>query len=175
MWGYKLNIVLFGLRCVGKTTVGINLSDQTSRVFFDTDSIIEKRESKSIPEIIIEKGWDYFRTKEREVIKDVSKENNAVISLGGGALMDVENIDALKNSIFVLLKADVQTMKIRMKNDSPRPSLTSNSPESEIDEIIAKRMPVYENIANIVVDTTVLSVNDICDKIMSELKSRSMM
>ena len=115
MWGYKLNIVLFGLRCVGKTTVGITLSDITSRVFFDTDSIIEKRESKIIPEIISEKGWDYFRTKEREVIKDVSKENNAVISLGGGALMDVENIDALKNSIFVLLKADVQTMKSRMK------------------------------------------------------------
>ena len=39
---------------------------------------------------------------------------------------------------------------------------------------MAKRIPVYENIANIVIDTTVLSVNDVCDKIISELKSRSM-
>jgi len=81
-----LNILLFGLRCVGKTTVGLRLSDITDRVFFDTDSIIEKRESKSIPEIINEKGWDYFRTREKKVIKDVSKENNAVISLGGERL-----------------------------------------------------------------------------------------
>ena len=167
-----MNIVLFGLRCVGKTTVGINLADLTNRVFFDTDSILEKRESKRIPEIISEKGWDYFRIKEKEVIKDVSKEGNAVISLGGGALMDEENVNSLKESIFVLLKADLNTMKIRMKNDHPRPSLTNKNPESEIEEVMEKRMPVYEKIANIIIDTTDLSINEICDKIISEIKER---
>ncbi|MCC7572775.1 MAG: shikimate kinase, partial [Candidatus Methanofastidiosum sp.] len=119
-----MNIILFGLRCVGKTTVGRELSDITDRVFFDTDSIIEKRESKSIPETINEKSWDYFRTREQEVIKDVSKENNAVISLGGGAFMDKKNVDLLKDSLFILLKADIQTMRDRMDRDTPRPSLT---------------------------------------------------
>lgn len=169
-----MNIILFGLRCVGKTTVGNILSEMTDKVFFDTDSIIEKRESKSIPEIIAEKGWEYFRIKEKEVIKDVSKENNAVISLGGGALMENENIDPLKDSLFVLLKADIGAMKARMKNDAPRPSLTNTSPESEIDEIVAKRIPVYEKIANVIIDTTNLSVSDVCDKILLELEKRSM-
>ena len=77
-----MNILLFGLRCVGKTTVGLRLSDITDRVFFDTDYIIEKRESKRIPEIISEKGWDYFRIKEKEVIKDVSKEFSDSLYLG---------------------------------------------------------------------------------------------
>lgn len=164
-----MNIVLFGLRCVGKSTVGIALSDLTDRIFFDTDSIIEKRECKSISEIIAEKGWDYFRAKEKEVIKDVSKENNAVISLGGGALMNKDNVDALENSIFILLKADLETMKYRMGRDNPRPPLTNNNSQSEIDDIMAIRMPVYEKIANLIIDTTKISINEVCDKILSEI------
>lgn len=169
-----MNVVLFGLRCVGKTTVGIRLSDITDRVFFDIDSIIEKRESKSIPDIILEKGWEYFRTKEKEVIKDVSKENNAVISLGGGALMEKENVDSLKNSIFFLLKADIQTMRSRMERDAPRPSLTNDNPTSEIDVVMAERMPIYEEIADIIIDTDGLSVYEVCDKILLELEKRSL-
>ena len=169
-----MNVVLFGLRCVGKTTVGIRLSDITDRVFFDTDSILEKRESKSIPDIILEKGWEYFRTKEKEVIKDVSKENNAIISLGGGAFIEKENVESLKNSIFFLLKADIQTMRSRMERDAPRPSLTKDNPTSEIDAIMAERMPVYEEIADIIIDTDGLSVYEVCDKILLELEKRSL-
>jgi shikimate kinase len=151
------------------------LSDITDRVFFDTDNIIEKRESKRIPEIITEKGWDYFRTREKEVIRDVSKENNAVISLGGGALMDKENVESLKNSLFILLKADIQTMRGRMERDAPRPSLTNENPQTEIEVIMAERMPVYEEIADIIIDTDSLSVYEVCDKILLDLEKRRLM
>ncbi|NYT04040.1 MAG: shikimate kinase [Candidatus Methanofastidiosa archaeon] len=167
-----MNIVLFGLRCVGKTTVGLSLSEITDRIFFDTDRLIEKRESKSIPEIINENGWEYFRLKEKEVIMDVSKEGNAVISLGGGALMDRENVELLKDSIFILLKADISTMKVRMEKDAPRPSLTNHDPKSEIELIMAERMPVYTNIADIIIDTDDISVYEVCDKILLELERR---
>ncbi len=170
-----MNIILFGLRCVGKTTVGIRLSDITDRIFFDTDSIIEKRESKNISEIISEKGWDYFRTREKEVIRNVSKENNAVISLGGGALMDKENVDSLKDSLFILLKADIQIMRSRMERDTPRPSLTNESAQNEIEVIMAERVPVYEEIADIIIDTGGLSVYEVCDKILLELEKRRLM
>ena len=170
-----MNILLFGLRCVGKTTVGLRLSDITDRIFFDTDSIIEKRESKHISEIISVKGWDYFRTREKEVIRDVSKENNAVISLGGGALMDKENVDSLKDSLFILLKADIQTMRSRMERDAPRPSLTNENAQNEIGTIMAERAPVYEEIADIIIDTDGLSVYEVCDKILLELEKRRLM
>ncbi len=170
-----MNIVLFGLRCVGKTSVGTKLSDITDKIFFDTDRLIEKRESKSIPEIVSDRGWDYFRKKEKEVIKDVSKENNAVISVGGGALMDTENVDLLKDAFLVLLKADIKTMESRMAKDNSRPPLTSEDTHSEIREIIEKRMPTYEKIASIIVDTTGLKVDNVCDKIMFELEERSLL
>lgn len=169
-----MNIVLFGLRCVGKTSVGVSLSDITDNIFFDTDRIIEKRESKTIHEIINEKGWEYFRLKEKETIADVSKENNAVISLGGGALMDRSNVDLLDKSFFVLLRASINTMKARMEKDVPRPSLTKNDSISEIEEIVLERMPLYEKIADIIIDTDKLSVYEICDKILLELEKRSM-
>lgn len=169
-----MNIVLFGLRCVGKTSVGVSLSDITYKIFFDTDRIIEKRESKTIHEIINEKGWEYFRLKEKETIADVSKENNAVISLGGGALMDKSNVDLLDKSFFVLLRASINTMKTRMEKDVPRPSLTKNDSISEIEEIVLERMPLYEKIADIIIDTDKLSVYEICDKILLELEKRSM-
>jgi shikimate kinase len=174
MWRYQLNIVLFGLRCVGKTTVGLNLSEITDRIFFDTDRLIEKRESKTIPEIINEKGWEYFRIKEKEVIMDVSKEGNAVISLGGGALMEKENVESLKDSLFILLKADIPTMKDRMEKDAPRPSLTNQGSKSEIELIMAERMPVYTKIADIIIDTEGISVYEVCDKILLELEKRRM-
>lgn len=170
-----MNIVLFGLRCVGKTSVGIKLSDITDKIFFDTDRLIEKRESKSIPEIINDSGWDYFREKEKEVIKDVSKENNAVISVGGGALMDKENFDLLKDAFLVLLKADPKTMESRIKKDDSRPPLTSKDAYSEIIEIIEKRIPTYEKMASIIVDTTSLTVDEVCDKIALELEERSLL
>lgn len=170
-----MNIVLFGLRCVGKTSVGIKLSDITDKIFFDTDRLIEKRESKSIPEIINDSGWDYFRKKEKEVIKDVSKENNAVISVGGGALMDKENFDLLKDAFLVLLKADPKTMESRIKKDDSRPPLTSKDAYSEIIEIIEKRIPTYEKMASIIVDTTSLTVDEVCDKIALELEERSLL
>jgi shikimate kinase len=151
------------------------LSDITDRIFFDTDSIIEKRESKNISEIISEKGWDYFRTREKEVIRDVSKENNAVISLGGGALMDKENVGSLKDSLFILLKADIQTMRSRMERDAPRPSLTNENAQNEIGTIMAERVPVYEEIADIIIDTDGLSVYEVCDKILLELEKRRLM
>lgn len=169
-----MNIVLFGLRCVGKTTIGLHLSDITDRIFFDTDQLIEKRESKTIPEIIKERGWEYFRLKEKEVIMDVSKEGNAVISLGGGALMNSDNVESLKNSIFILLKADISTMKDRMEKDTPRPSLTNHDSKSEIDLIMAERMPIYEKIADIIIDTDDIKVYEVCDKILLELEKRSM-
>ncbi|NPV49870.1 MAG: shikimate kinase [Candidatus Methanofastidiosum sp.] len=167
-----MNIVLFGLRCVGKTIVGLHLSEITDRIFFDTDRLIEKRESKTIPEIINENGWEYFRLKEKEVIIDVSKEGNAVISLGGGALMNRENVESLKGSIFILLKADISTMKDRMEKDAPRPSLTNHDSKSEIELIMAERMPVYKKIADIIIDTDDISVYEVCDKILFEIEKR---
>jgi len=88
--------------------------------------------------------------------------------------MDRSNVDLLDKSFFVLLRASINTMKTRMEKDVPRPSLTKNDSISEIEEIVLERMPLYEKIADIIIDTDKLSVYEICDKILLELEKRSM-
>ena len=88
--------------------------------------------------------------------------------------MDRSNVDLLDKSFFVLLRASIDTMKARMEKDVPRPSLTKNDSISEIEEIVLERMPLYEKIADIIIDTDKLSVFEICDKILLELEKRSM-
>jgi len=86
--------------------------------------------------------------------------------------MDKENVESLKGSLFILLTADIQTMRSRMERDSPRPSLTNKDPQNEIEAIMAERMPVYEGIADIIIDTDGLSAYEVCDKILLELEKR---
>jgi len=64
-----MNIFLIGYRCTGKTSVGKTLSKKSGRMFVDADERLVKNEGKTIAEIVAEQGWDYFRQREKEIIK----------------------------------------------------------------------------------------------------------
>ena len=66
-------------------------------------------------------------------------------------------------------------MRSRIEGDTPRPSLTKQDSQNEIDVIMAERMPVYEKIADIIIDTDSLCVYEVCDKILLELEKRRLM
>jgi shikimate kinase len=79
------NIVLIGFMGVGKTTIGQLAAKKLYWEFIDIDQEIEKRHHMSIPAMFEQKGEDYFRKVERELIVDVcTKERQKVLSLGGG-------------------------------------------------------------------------------------------
>ena len=94
----KQNIVLTGMPGSGKSTIGKLISEETGMTFIDTDEEIVKRENKLIPEIFAESGEQGFRKLEAEVIAEVSSVQNAVISTGGGAILNESNIDMLKEN-----------------------------------------------------------------------------
>ena len=81
----------------GKSTVGKLVADQLGRELIDTDRLIVEREGH-IPTIFREKGETYFRDLETAVIKEVSAYSGKVISLGGGAVMRPENVEALQHN-----------------------------------------------------------------------------
>lgn len=93
----KRNIVLSGMPASGKSTVGRMVAEQLGREFIDTDSIIVEREGE-ISRIFAEKGEEYFRDLETEVIKELSPLSGKVISLGGGAVLRPENVLALRQN-----------------------------------------------------------------------------
>ena len=171
----NMNIVLIGYRCCGKSSVGKRIAEKLGRRFIDSDDLIIEKAGLSINEMVKEKGWPYFRALEKEVIKEISAEDNLVIATGGGVITDETNIINLKaNGFIVWLDADIETIKKRLKGDNAsienRPSLTGDNPVDEIREVMEKRRPVYRQACNISIDTDKMNINDVADMIIYKLK-----
>jgi len=169
-----MNIVLIGYRCCGKTEVGKILARELQRGFLDTDSLIERNTGCSIEMIISRHGWDHFREIEKRLVEEISAGDNLVIATGGGVVMDKENVKNLKeNGWIVWLKGESEVLKARMdneqKSDKIRPSLTGADPLEEIKQVLEARTPLYEQAANLVVDTTTLSLMEVASSIIKAL------
>lgn len=153
-----MNIVLIGYRASGKTSAGRDLARLLGRPFFDTDRMIFAKTGRTIPEIVEASGWKAFREVEKTVIAELSGLDEVVIALGGGAVMDPENVAMLgERGRFVWLQADARVLALRMGNEqngvAHRPSLTGAGTLAEIEEVLAKRLPVYGTVADVIVDT----------------------
>jgi len=148
------NLVLIGMRASGKTTIGKKFAKKNNMDFVDIDKKIEKKEKMKINQIIAKNGWDYFRDVESEIIQNISKMKNIVISTGGGAILREKNIKNLrKNSFVVFLKCDLNVLKNRIKKSKNRPSLTNDKKSyNEVIEIWEQRKEIYFNSADYVVN-----------------------
>ena len=88
--------------------------------------MISAREKKTIPEIFAEKGERYFRDLEREIIAEESRENNIVISTGGGSIVDNENLKNLRSTAYIVyLDSSLECIYERVKNGRNRPLLNN--------------------------------------------------
>jgi shikimate kinase len=153
-----MNIILIGYRASGKTSAGRELARLLGRPFFDSDRMIFAKTGRTVREIVEAGGWQAFRDVEKTVIGELANLDDAVIALGGGAVMDPDNVAMLEEkSRFVWLKADARLLAVRMSADrngaSQRPALTGAGTIAEIEEVLAGRMPVYLDVSDFVVDT----------------------
>lgn len=167
-----MNIVLIGYRGTGKSAVGRLLADRLDLDFYDTDELVEKRGGQSIQEMVAAKSWEFFREREKDVIRELSGIDAAVIATGGGAVLDPENIILLKRKgRLIWLDADAQTVIVRMQadtnNEQRRPSLTGSEPADETVAVMAARAPLYRVAADLCVDTSGKSLDEIVDEICS--------
>lgn len=172
-----MNIILIGYRCTGKTAVGKELAGILGRKFMDSDVLIEKRAGIPISAFVAQKGWERFRDLERTVIKDISKEKDAIIATGGGAVMDEDNVRHLKTSgRLVWLRADPETIRDRMEKEeisgTVRPALGGSTPVGEIEEILESRTPVYAQVSQLTVDVDMLSPEEAAQFIIEELRTK---
>lgn len=133
----KQNIVLVGMPGSGKTTIGKLLAKQHSMKFIDTDEQIVKRTEKSIPQIFSEIGEQGFRKIETEIIRSISGVQNTVISTGGGAILNKNNIDILKENGKVYF-IDRPLCEIVTTSDRP---LSSN--KDDLIKRYEERYPLY--------------------------------
>jgi len=94
----KENIVLIGMPGSGKSAVGRILAEKTGRSLADTDQLITEKAGKPIPDIFRENGEPAFRDLESEIIRVLSKQGGQIISTGGGAVLQPENVTALRQN-----------------------------------------------------------------------------
>ncbi len=166
-----MNIVLIGFRGTGKSTVGNLLAKRLERDFVDSDKYIESSTGKTIKCIFEEDGEEGFRKIEADTIAELSKEDNKVISAGGGAVLKGENVRNLKdNGFLILLEANPEIIHNRIAQDEKttqqRPSLTDKKPLDEIKHLIAKREHAYKNAADFTINTSYVSCEDIVTEII---------
>jgi shikimate kinase len=167
-----MNIVLIGYRGAGKTTVGHRLVARLKMKFVDTDDLIEERQGAPISQIVKSQGWDHFRKLEKAIIEEISKEDHLIIASGGGAVLDTDNVMAFRRNGFIIwLRADQQTLLKRMHQDpgthTRRPTLTGKGTLKEIEEMISVREPFYERASEIQIDTSILDVEAVVERILA--------
>lgn len=167
------NIILIGYMGSGKSTVGGKAARAFDFRFLDTDVLIEEKEGCSISDIFAEKGEDYFRSLETQTIKELLfAPRGMVIATGGGLPIRKENAEILKElGIVVYLKCTVEMLLERLTGDKMRPLLAEGNLEEKIKTMLAERGPIYESVADVVIETNGKSFYEtICclEKILKE-------
>ena len=171
-----MNLYLVGYRCTGKTSIGGILSKALGWNFVDMDDELENEERMNIQEIVATRGWQYFREREGQLLQRLSQATKQVISTGGGVVTVPENIAAMRDSGKVVwLHASPDTIAARMEADKStadqRPPLHGDDSVVEIEEILAERLPLYDEAMNLQVETDDLSVEEVSESIMRWLKT----
>lgn len=163
----KDNIILIGFMGCGKSSVGIRLSYQLRRTMIDTDKWIEQRQKKTISQIFEESGEEAFRQMETECLKELIRTaNRQIISVGGGLPMREENHELLKElGRVIYLKVTPETVYERVKNDTTRPLLQVEDPMERIRTLMEKRAPVYEACADVILEVSHQTIEEIVEKI----------
>lgn len=167
---FSYNIVLIGFMGAGKSTISDYLSTMFAMKTIDTDQVIAEREEMSIPDIFATYGEAYFREQETNLLIELQSLKNTIISCGGGAALQEENVAEMKkNGRVILLTASPATIYERVKDSKDRPILSGNNNVEFIAELMEKRRKKYEAAADIVIQTDEKTVLQICEELISKL------
>lgn len=167
----KTNIVLIGFMGVGKTSIGKRLAEILQMEFIDTDKEIEKLTGMTISQIFARHGEVRFRSEEHLIVTKVANRTNCVISTGGGAVLDEENVKALKrNGVLVCLTARPEVIQERVSKRGGRPLLQKDKSIEKITQMLEERKEFYAR-ADFTLDTTNLTPDETVEEILAHLKN----
>jgi shikimate kinase len=150
---FKKTIALVGLSGVGKSSVGRRLAAVLSMPFRDADAEVEAAAGRPIAEIFAQYGEAAFRDGERRVIARLLSEAPHVLATGGGAFINPQTRQLIKQQAFsIWLKADIEVLARRVGRKESRPLLTGKDPLAVLSAQARDRYPIYAE-ADIAVET----------------------
>lgn len=168
------SIVLVGIMGSGKTSVGRRLATRLGLDFTDADHEIEAAAGMTIAEIFARDGESYFRDGERRVIARVLDERQRVVATGGGAFMNAQTREKIKQrGVSIWLNADFDVVMKRVRKRSNRPLLQTTDPEAAMRRLMGERYPVYA-LADLEVASTDGPHDAVIEAILNQLQKALM-
>ena len=170
-----MNLYLVGYRCTGKSSVGRIVSDALGWIFVDMDSELQAAEGRDVEQIVQNDGWEYFRRLETNLLQRLSGGSRQVIATGGGVVTSPANVSRMHSSGKVVwLHGRANTIAQRMAADhhtgGQRPPLRGKDSVGEIEEILAERLPLYQQAMHFRVDTDDLSPLAVAERVLAWLQ-----
>lgn len=155
----------------GKSSVGRCLRRRTGLALHDTDEIVAANFGMPISAIFPKFGEQRFRRAETEALRSLQTTEHIIIVTGGGIVLRNENVEILKRlGVIVWVDGDEETLFARASQKQNRPLLQSKNPRKTFAQILGARRPLYANIADVRVDTSVLTDEEVAVAILAKLR-----
>lgn len=164
-------VILIGPMGSGKTTIGSLLAQRLGLNFRDTDHLIEEQEGKTVSQIFLDQGEDAFRVIEKRVLREELLTDGTVLSLGGGAPISIDAQSALRAiaSHIIFLDISLSTVAPRIGFNRDRPLLLNN-PRGQWQTLMEARRPIYEAVADTIINVDDKSEEEIVTIALSSLE-----
>lgn len=154
------NLILVGMMGSGKTTMGRSLAKHLDKAFVDSDEEIQKRTGVTITHIFDVEGEAGFRQRETAAICELLGRDNMVLATGGGSVLAEQNREMMqRNGIVIYLQTSVHDLWLRTRHDRNRPLLQTCDPHAKLTELHQQRDPLYQQVADIVIQSGKQSVH----------------
>jgi shikimate kinase len=161
-------VVLVGPPGAGKSTVGRLVAKARRVGFRDTDTDVEQLAGITIADIFLEQGEQAFRALERAAVAVALDEHDGVLALGGGAVLDPETRDLLREHHVVFLDVGLADSAQRVGLNRDRPLLLGN-PRATLAKLLEERRPFYLEVATATVDTVGRTPGDVAADVLAAL------
>jgi len=166
------NIFLVGPMGSGKSAVGRRLAGRLGLEFVDSDAEIEARTGVDIPFIFEREGEAGFRARERDVLDELTARDRVLVATGGGAVLDAGTRERLRGrGCVVYLRTSVGQQLARTRHGDRRPLLRTGDPRAMLEQLMQQRAPLYEQTADLTVDTDGRRVGAVVDDIAARLEA----
>lgn len=151
----------------GKSTIGRQLAQMLNMDFLDSDAVIEERAGADIDWIFDLEGEAGFRKREEKILNELTQAQGLVLSTGGGSVISKDNRNVLSaRGIVVYLETTVDKQYERTQRDKKRPLLQTEDPYQTLLDLAKVRNPLYEEIADITLQTDEQSAKVVAGQII---------
>ncbi len=172
-----MNTLLIGPRGCGKSSVGQRLADLLQRPFVELDDLVlDTFAEPSVHEVWSVHGEPAWRAAEVQQLNGILEKDGQVVALGGGTPM----IEAAQQRLqderqagrarLIYLACPASDLRRRLeRNLGDRPSLTGAGSLDELEEVLTAREPTYRRLADVIVQATRRTPDEIAAQLAKEI------